>query len=712
MPRAVGGEATQKAPMVRPGRGHPAKASPSRQRGIGPQTPVFQGISSRREPSYASSFPQFLELPMECLPQLIPMETPVPDAHVLTETLNRIDGRGYKSYSEIRGRFDFDRFTLFVDHIQGDPFAAPSKLRIRVPAREAGLPDDLTAPGIRRLASADFLARSVRTAIAELTGTRRARGNPDPAEQGRAGGRTGGRGSDHRGGRGSGRGSGKSGQIFIDAGGQEVLERTAVLIDPDWIEARIELGLPAAGRRILGREAIFLLVEQLPRLVEAGLLGENLSLDAMRAFVECVENQESIRRHLDEIGCVAFVADGSLLPRASGASELPMTDAQAIRFRSPESQAVEIEIPNPIGEARTRTLRGMGIRRGITLIVGGGYHGKSTLLRALETCIYPHVPGDGREYVVAAPDLVKIRAEDGRSVSGVDIHGFIDGLPGNAHDGRHRTRAFSSPDASGSTSQAANIAEALELGARGLLLDEDTSATNFMVRDARMQRLVHRDHEPITPFVDRIRELHERLGVSTVLVMGGCGDYFGVADTVIMMRDYQAQDVTQEAHRIANENESGRLPETTGALEPVAPRRPLASSFVASRGRRQESISARGRELILYGEESLDLRHLAQLVDPSQTRAIAQAIRLASQDLMGEAPVEEPSQDPETSVPTLAAVLEALDALFDDEGLDVLDRHGTERGTERHPGNFARPRRYEVGGAINRMRSLKVQPTE
>jgi predicted ABC-class ATPase len=380
-----------------------------------------------------------------------------------------------------------------------------------------------------------------------------------------------------------------------------------------------------------------------------------------------------------------------------------MGEREAVLFRSPESLAAEVEVPNRIGEIGGRRLRGMAIRRGITLIVGGGYHGKSTLLRALEAGVYPHVPGDGREYVVAAPDLVKIRAEDGRSVSGVDIHGFIDGLPGG---GRVRqTRSFSSSDASGSTSQAANIVEGLEVGARALLLDEDTSATNFMVRDARMQRLVDRAHEPITPFVDRIRELYDRLGVSTVLVMGGCGDYFGVADTVIMMRDYEARDVTEQAHQIAEEYATERLQEDRNSLEDITPRSPVADSFVASRGRRDESISVRGRELILYGEESLDLRHLGQLVDASQTRAIARAIRLASQHLMGGE-----QKGVRNSAPSLAQVLEALDAILDEQGLDALDTYGAERRSERHPGNFARPRRHEIAAAINRMRSLEVRP--
>jgi predicted ABC-class ATPase len=335
-----------------------------------------------------------------------------------------------------------------------------------------------------------------------------------------------------------------------------------------------------------------------------------------------------------------------------------------------------------------RELHGLGVRKGITLIVGGGYHGKSTLLRALERGVYPHVPGDGREEVVSAPDLVKIRAEDGRRVEQVDIGSFIRNLPG----GRD-TEAFESDDASGSTSQAANIVEALEAGATGLLLDEDTSATNFMVRDARMQALVSAEHEPITPFLDRVRELYDVAGVSTVLVMGGCGDYFDVADQVVRMSEYRPADATAEAKQIAARLGSTRSAEPRPALRPPPPRIPLREGFDASRGRREVKIDARAVDEIIYGREPIDLRGLEQLVDPSQTRAIGHAIHLATRRFVD-------------GHRTLAEVLDALDALFDGEGLDPLDpfhRPG------QHPGSYARPRRFEVAAAMNRLRTLRVR---
>jgi predicted ABC-class ATPase len=582
----------------------------------------------------------------------------VPSADDLRRTLGRIDGRGYKAYKEIQGSFEFPRFALHVDHVQGDPYATPSKLRVRMPMREAGLPPPLFEGAVRRLACEDFLARRVRDAT-------------------------------RRGGR-ERRGSGKSGLIEVDAGGQEVLERTAAVVTPDWVEIRLQLGLPAAGRRVLGREAESLLCRELPRITEAGLCGPELAHDDAQRFVECVENQQHIRAQLGELGLVAFVGDGSILPRESGASDRPLRGPQAVPFRSPESLRLQVPVPNPIEgpDGPVDSITGMGIRRGVTLIVGGGYHGKSTLLHALERGVYPHIPGDGREWVVSAPDLVKIRAEDGRRVEQVDISAFITDLP----QGRSTT-AFASDDASGSTSQAANIVEAIEAGATGLLLDEDTSATNFMVRDARMQALVNREFEPITPFLERVRELCDTLGVSTVLVMGGCGDYFDVADCVISMREYRPFEVTGEAKRIAAEHDSGRRSEARAPLEAIAPRIPVAESFDPSRGRREVKIDARGLDLIQFGSDPIDLRCVEQLVDRSQTRAIGNAIHLATQRFMdGRA--------------TLREVIERLDAFFDERGLDELDPF---HRREQHPGNLARPRRFEIAAAINRLRTLRMR---
>ncbi|MGD8984094.1 MAG: ABC-ATPase domain-containing protein [Desulfobacteraceae bacterium] len=577
----------------------------------------------------------------------------------LRRTLSRIDGRGYKAYKDLEGSYDFGRFSLHVDHVQGDPFAAPSKIRVRVPMKHAALPLSLFSHRVRQMALEDFLARKVQRAIYRVSER--------------------------------GRGSGKSGLIDIDAGDQEVLERTACKVTFDWVEARIYVGLPAAGRRILGREAEKILCDQIPKIAEQGLVRENLSLEQAKAFADCVENQEFIRGQLHELGLIAFVADGAVLPRKSGNSQRPLSQKEAVPFESPDTLRVSFDLPNPVPgrSSASHRIRGMGIPQGVTLIVGGGYHGKSTLLQALERGVYPHIPGDGREYVVTCGDAVKIRAEDGRRIEQVDISPFITNLPRGLH-----TKGFCTENASGSTSQAANIVEALEMDAQVLLLDEDTSATNFMVRDVRMQALVNKAFEPITPFIERVQEIYDRFGVSTVLVMGGCGDYFEVADTVIMMREYLPQDVTAEARRIAEEHFTGRRMESRPSLKWQLSRTPAPDSFDPSRGRKRVKVDAKARDQILFGTHMIDMRGVEQLVDFSQTRAVGLAIHLATSRFMdGERPLKE--------------ILDQLDAHLDANGLDLLDPFHL---SQRHPGSLARPRKFEIASAINRLRAARFLP--
>jgi predicted ABC-class ATPase len=485
-------------------------------------------------------------------------------------------------------------------------------------------------------------------------------------------------------------GTGKSGLILIDSGGQEVLKRTAVVLRDDWVEARLSVGLPARGRRILGREAEDLLCNKIRKIAHKGLFWENIPQKEAFQFVECIENHEHIRTQLDSLDLVAFVANGSILPRESGASDRPLLKSKAVTFQSPESLQVEVKVPNPIQtpEGNNESILGMGIPKGVTLIIGGGYHGKSTLLKALERGVYPHIPGDGREYVVSCRDAVKIRSEDGRRVEGVDISPFISQLP----YGR-KTTSFSSDDASGSTSQAANIMEALEVGASVLLLDEDTSATNFMVRDARMQALVAKENEPITPFLDRVKELYDNMGISTILVMGGCGDYFDVADSVIMMKDYLPEEVTEQAKDVAKSLSTKRKVEVKHPLEKRINRIPQAHSFDPSRGKRQIKIDAKGKDLILFGRDPIDLRFIEQLVDVSQSRAVGMAIHLSVTRFM----------DGET---TMHKIMDLTEDFFDENGLDYLDPFH-KKG--RHPGNFARPRKYEIAAAINRLRTVKIK---
>ncbi|BCR06140.1 ATPase [Desulfuromonas versatilis] len=557
----------------------------------------------------------------------------------LRDILKRIDGKGYKAYKDLTGSYDFGEFRLGVDHVQGDPFAAPSRISVYVAAAQAGLPPELFATPVRRIALEDFLGRAVAAAIRQCVRGRR--------------------------------GIGKSGEMAIATSGQQVLVRNAVLIAEGAVEARLTLGLPAAGRTIRGRDAEEMLFRELPEVVRRALFYPSLDADKARRHVESVEDQQALRDQLAKQGLVAFVADGAILPRRSGIDDRPLPQ-DAIPFRAPESLARTLVLPNA-GE-----VRGMAIPAGVTLIVGGGFHGKSTLLHALERGVYDHIPGDGRERVASDPAAVKIRAEDGRSVWDVNISPFIDNLP----LGRDTVR-FSTENASGSTSQAANIMEALECGAGVLLIDEDTSATNFMIRDERMQQLVTKDKEPITPLLHRVRELYDEHGVSTVIVMGGSGDYLEVADRVIMLDSYTVREVTAEARRIAG---APRVrPETAGAPPlDLQPRRvPTAAMLNPARGRREAKIDTRGLDTLLYGEHNIDLGNVEQLVDLGQVRAIGLLIKFFA---------ENQAQASTTLAEGLASALAAIE----EGGLDLLPPWKT--------GDLALPRLFELAAAVNRIR--------
>lgn len=567
----------------------------------------------------------------------------VREAADLQRILQRIDGRGYGAYKDCEGAHAFEGFTLWIDHVQADPFAAPSRVRVRLPASAAGFPRGCFETKDRTVALRDFLARS----FAAAGGGRR-------------------------------RGSGRSGEIAVALPGQEILERSSVVATADGdIEVRFLVGLPARGRTVLGGEAAAIFFEEIPARVASSLLYQSVDAGMLDRHLSVFEDYRALQKALPELGIVAFVADGAVLPRQSGVDDRPLRDA--VPFRSPPSLRVEIDLPN------AGTIGGMGVPTGVTLIVGGGFHGKSTLLRAIERGVYAHVPGDGREYVAAAPSAVKIRAEDGRRVERVDISPFIIGLP----DGRD-TRTFSTENASGSTSQAANIMEALEVGAGVLLIDEDTAATNMMIRDRRMQALVPDDLEPITPFIDRARALYRDCGVSTVLVIGGSGDYFDIADTVVCMTSYRPEDATARAQAIAARHASDRFVPTDDGFGPFRQRFPEARSIDASKRRREAKVAADGVRGIRFGVHEIDLSAVSQVVDPAQTAAIAHGI-LRAQCMM----------DGQTS---LREAVDAVVAETERRGLDVLAPHPT--------GNLAIFRPHELAAAINRLRTLRVGQRE
>ncbi len=557
----------------------------------------------------------------------------------LEQLLLRLDNRPYGAYRDIEGAWTDGRVELHVDRVQSDPFASPTRVRLRIPARLHGIDAALWSTAPRRVGLTNYVLRAFAKAASRLP---------------------------------RGPGSGKSGAVIVDAGGPELLPRAACAIGDDGtLELRFRVGLPAQGRRILGRAAARLLLDNLPRAASV-LSRHTLDHRALRAWSLLAEDHAHLQGLLDERSLVCFVRDGAILPRQSGASTAPLQGA--VPFESPP--ALRVTLPTlHCGE-----VTGMGLPEGVTVITGGGFHGKTTLLEAIELGVYPHEPGDGREWVVTRPDAVKVRSEDGRAITGVDVRPFIDEVPGGSD-----TSWFTTPDASGSTSLAAAIMEAVEVGARVLLLDEDTSATNLLVRDARMQALVRR--ETISPLIDRVRELSERHRLSVVLVTGGIGDYLEVADHVILMEEWLPRDATEEARRVAAEHPSGRQAQTAPRPFAVTPRGLVPASLDPHR-RGRHKIRARGLRELVYGEQTIDLSAIEQLVDDSQARAIGILFRQMWKSARPGQPIRQ--------------AVEAVHATASIEGLYALDPTP----------ELAMPRAFEVAAALNRLRSLEVTPCE
>ena len=561
----------------------------------------------------------------------------------LRSLLNRIDHRGYPAYKDTKGAYQFPGYILSIDHVQGDPFASPSKVSVRVAGRTAGFPQELYEGDHQRIALQDELTRQF---------GRRAEQFAFKAK-----------------------GSGKSGLISVSRCTQEVLERTACRIDPKNgdIVLRMEIGFPANGRTINARELEKILFDFVPECVKYALFYKNMDAKRLRAIVDLAEDQHYIRGMLPQMGLCAFVANGSVLPRESGISPRPMKGG--VRFQSPKELEVAMDLPHK------GKITGMGIRKGITLIVGGGYHGKSTLLKALELGVYDHIAGDGREYVITDNTAVKLRAEDGRSIQKTDISMFINDLP-NGKD----TVGFCTEDASGSTSQAANVVESIEAGTSLLLIDEDTSATNFMIRDELMQRVIHRDMEPITPFIERIRELYDDYGISTVIVAGSSGAYFHVADTIIQMDRYVPKDITAYAKKAAESYPAVSGPEAP-AKKPDFQRCPRAGKGFRENDRIK--MKTMGREAVMINKETIDLRYVEQITDSEQVTALGYCMRYAQKHIM------DGRKD-------LRQIVDELERVMEKGTLAALCESSSSISC------MAMPRRQEIFACFDRYRSLKM----
>lgn len=556
----------------------------------------------------------------------------------LKRNLYSIDQKGYKAYKYLEGTYSFKDYVLAIDHVQGDPFASPSRVRVIINNNLANFPKNMYDTYYKKVALTDFLTRLFDYNIYKFTSRVS--------------------------------GSGKSGLIFISKCPQEILDRTAIVINNDSFEVRFEVGFPARGRSVLARELEKILYDFLPNIVDNTLKYENINKKKLIDRIKLVEDQEYIRKEIENRNLVAFIANGSILPRESGVSTKPLKDS--VKFISPKSLEVTLNLPNR-GE-----IKGMGIPKGITLIVGGGYHGKSTFLRALELGVYNHIEGDGREFVITENSAVKVRAEDGRVIHKDDISLFISNLPN-----KKNTKKFDSENASGSTSQAANIIEAIEGKASTLLIDEDTSATNFMVRDDVMQQLVSKEKEPITPFIEIVRGLYEQKGISTIIVVGSSGDYFDIADTVVQMDSYVVEDVTEKAKGLAMGKIAKRIKDMDIKID-IDYQRKLKKGSI-EKSPKGVKIKTLGIDGLSINKEDINLRAVEQIVDKEQVTAIGYIIKwLEENKVNGELTIEQLVQEAQNYI--------------DKNGLISICQLG----------NLAMPRRHEILAGINRNRKLKL----
>ena len=559
-------------------------------------------------------------------------------AQDLRRLLESIDRKGYPAYKDTRGSYDFTDYVLSIDHVQGDPFASPSKLSVFIPLQRAAYPGGYFDAPHKQTALEDYLVRQFCQEIAKYNF--------------------------------KAKGSGKSGLISSTVCGQEILERTACEITAKEVILRFCVGFPANGRTINAQELEKILFDFLPVCVKKSLYYKNLNPKEVEASIFLAEDQAYIRRELKKRNLAAFVADNAILPRQSGVSQKPMKNS--VPFSSPASLRIEMQLPHK------GTITGMGIPVGITLIAGGGYHGKSTLLNALEACVYNHIQGDGREYVITDDTALKLRSEDGRFIKDVDISMFINDLP-NKKD----THCFSTLDASGSTSQAAGIAEGIEAGIQLLLLDEDTSATNFMVRDTFMQQVISREKEPITPFLERAGALFEKVGISTILVAGSSGAFFHIADTIIQMDNYHALDITKKVKAMCKD-----FPLTASDASPFhlpQAKRIMTAPPVKRDAYKELKLKTHSKDSFSIGKEIVDLRYIEQLADQEQTAALGELLKYAREHLIDDKK-------------TVSQIVEALETKLETQGL------GSVCSSSYTPCGLARPRKQEIYSCFNRYR--------
>jgi len=547
--------------------------------------------------------------------------------------LRSLEGAPFVRYREILGSHAAGEFTIRVDQVPADPFAESARICLIGGRAAAGLLPEAVRDRHARVGVEDWFARRAVAACAQL-------------------------------------GSARPGQthVRVQEIGSAIVERSACRLGSDTIELRLLVDLPVASGRIRGTECERLFVEDLPRIATRTLLCSSDAARKAREAAQVAADHGMLQRQIVERGLVAFLPDGAWLDEGS-----TTVRATPQRLEAPASLATHLE------REQGGSVRGLAIPAGVTLIVGGAFQGKSALVDALVAAVHPHPPGHAWAGIASHPDAVPIRAEPGRFVQGLDLTAFLDDPPWGM-----RAACYSTDCASAVVSQAAAVAEALEVGARVLLIDEDRSAPRWLARDGVMQRLVPRPQDSITPFLERARELYEDHGVSSVVATGAIGDFVQVADTVLSVEDGRLNDVTLQARDLAAATRSFRVRESGRAMRLPAPRIPeVAPDADLAR----LHVGARGRSLRV-GSQTISLDMLDPVTEPGQPRTLARWLEEVARRI--------------AEGGTVRDLAFSFDEWIEREGLDALAPPAAY--------DLTRPRRFELAAVLGRWRALRFRP--
>lgn len=562
--------------------------------------------------------------------------------------LTELDGQPFSEYQQMEGDFDFSRYVIKCAKIDMEGGDHPV-FSIRVPQTIAEIPEYLFDSPVRRTAMEDLLLRCLAANIEGIA-------NFDESGVARR-------------------------HILSASPNQKIIPRNALQLTKEYIEVRLQIVLPTQNMILDGEEMLAidgemahqLFFEDLPEVISNSLLYCNTDADMADRFVNSMEDADRLRQHLGASGQVGFLGEGALVARVTGEDSPDYERLTPVEID--EGLVEEVEVPH------AGTIRGINIPSGLTLILGESNSGRVDIMDAISQGIYNHIPGDGRETVVTVADAVNIRSEVGRCVQNVDISAFASELP----DGGNPA-AYSTVSAGSFTSQAASTVEALEAGARVLLFDEHSSSSTFLSSDTRVSPLLGASSR--NTLAARARQIVDELGISIVVAGSSLvAEFIPIADKILKVENFCISDITEEAKAL--EIVPSSVANDTATLSSLLSRSRwvMPSSIDPSVGREDLVICTDDQSYIQFGRSIVDLSEIRQIADVDQARAIGFVLYYAKLRYMDEGyPVRE--------------ILDLVDRDLSNEGLNAL--------ASDLRGDFARPRRYEVAAALNRLPAFRV----